>query len=60
MKRYFNLKTSQGTETVDEVNRQDFNSHKEFIAELRRLKQEYNMAGMLVYTSQRCCKDWNE
>lgn len=59
MVRYLNIKTSYGIETVDEVRREDFNSHKEFIQELRRLKREYNIAGMLVYTSQRCTKEWN-
>jgi hypothetical protein len=60
MKRYFNIKTNQGVETVDEVNREDFKTRKEFIAELSRLKGEYNIAGMLVYTSQRCTNEWKQ
>lgn len=58
MKRYFNIQTPNGIETIDEVNANDFGTRKEFVQELRRLKQEYNMAGMVVYTSQRCTNDW--
>lgn len=58
MKRYFNIKTAYGIETVDEVNKEDFGTRKEFLAELSRLKAEYNLAGMIVYTSQRCTNDW--
>lgn len=58
MTRYFNIRTNQGVETVDEVNRSDFETRKDFVAELRRLKTEYNIAGMVVYTSQRCTKEW--
>jgi hypothetical protein len=57
--KYFNLKTNQGTETVDEINRKDFKTYKEYKIELRRLIGQYFMAGMNVYTSQRACKDWN-
>lgn len=59
MKRYFNLKTQYGVETIDEINRNDFSSYKEYINELRRLKREYHLSGMNVYISQRACKDWN-
>lgn len=58
MIRYFNIRTNQGIETVDELNRSDFESRKDFVKELRRLKGEYNIAGMAVYTSQRCTNDW--
>lgn len=58
MIRYFNIRTNQGIETVDKVNSKDFESRKDFIIELRRLKGEYNIAGMAVYTSQRCTNDW--
>jgi len=59
MKIYLNLKTNYGTETVDQVNREDFNSFKEYKAELNRLIYEYHICGMPVYKSQRACKDWN-
>lgn len=58
MIRYFNMQTNQGIETVDEVDSKDFENRKDFVAELRRLKVEYNIAGMIVYTSQRCTNDW--
>ena len=57
--KYFNLKTNQGTETVDQLERNDFKTYKEYINEVVRLKKDYNIAGMNVYTSQRSCKDWN-
>lgn len=56
--KYLNLKTNYGTETVDELNRNNFNSFKDFRTELKRLISEYRIAGMNVYTSQRACKEW--
>lgn len=56
--KYLNLKTNYGTETVDELNRNNFNSFKDFRTELKRLVSEYRIAGMNVYTSQRACKEW--
>lgn len=55
---YFNIKTSYGVETVDELNSNDFNSYKEFKREKERLLQEYHFCNMAVYTSQKCTKDW--
>ena len=55
---YLNLKTSQGTETVDELNKADFSTRKEFKKELWRLASEYRLCGQSVYFSQRACKDW--
>ena len=55
---YFNLKTNYGVETVDELSQSDFNSYREFRKELNRLISEYHMAGMAVYSSQRCTNDW--
>lgn len=60
MKTYFNLKTNFGTETVDELSSSDFNNLKEFRAEKRRLLNEYHLAGMAVYLSQRCTKEWRD
>lgn len=59
MKRYFNIRTNYGVETIDQLFRSDFNSDKEYRAEIVRLKKEYRFAGMNVYTSQRCDKTWN-
>lgn len=60
MIRYINCKTSNGVETVDELNSADFETLKLFKAELRRLVAEYRMAfNMPVWSSQRCDKTWN-
>lgn len=56
MIRYFNMKTQYGVETFDEVSQKDFDTYREFKAELRRLKACYIMAGMNVYISQRKAK----
>lgn len=53
---YLNLKTSQGTETVDSLDKKDFNSTKEYKQELKRLVNEYHISGQNVYISQRSCK----
>jgi len=53
--KYLNIKTSQGVETVDQLNRNDFNNSKEFRKEIKRLVNEYRIAGMNVYVSQRSC-----
>ena len=55
---YLNMRSQYGVETVDELNRKDFNTYKAYRAEVKRLVAEYRMSGMNVYTSQRCCKDW--
>lgn len=59
MKRYFNIKSVYGVETVEELNRNDFNSYKDFRKELNKLKTEYIISGMNVYVSQRSDKTWN-
>jgi hypothetical protein len=58
--KYFNIKTSYGVETIDQLDAKDFNSYKDYIAELRRLKNEYKLAGMNVYLSQKATKEWRE
>ena len=55
---YLNMKTSLGTETVDQLNKTDFSSYKEFKKELWRLAAEYRLSGHSVYFSQRGCRDW--
>lgn len=56
MTRYINLKTNYGVETVDQLERKDFETYREFKAELNRLITEYRLAGMSVYISQRQSK----
>lgn len=55
---YFNIKTNLGTETVDELSEKDFTNFKDFRKEVARLKTEYRLAGMSVYTSNRSTKEW--
>jgi len=59
MKRYLNMKSVYGIETVDELSFNDFKTYKEFRRELIRLCHEYHLAGMGVYISSRPTKDWN-
>lgn len=58
MIRYLNTKLNGTTETIDQLNTDDFNNFKEFRAEQRRLQNEYNLAGGhgAPYWSQRECK----
>lgn len=56
--KYFNIKTTYGVETIDQLDTKDFNSYKDYIAELRRLKNEYKLVGMNVYLSQKATKEW--
>lgn len=61
MKTYFNVKTPQGVETIDEINSEDFKTLKEFRTERKRLMQEYKNASSFysgLYYSQRPTNDW--
>ena len=55
---YLNMKTSSGVETVDEFTREPEQSPKEFRTYVYKMVQEYHLAGMPVYRSSRCTKDW--
>ena len=55
---YFNIKTIYGVETIDHLNKKDFKSFKEHNKEIKRLKKEYILAGLNVYTSQRSKKNY--
>ena len=55
---YLNMKTSFGVETVDEFTREPGQSFKEFRAYVSKMVSEYHLAGMHVYRSSRCTKDW--
>ena len=60
---YLNVKTSEGIETVDQLNEKDFSTYKEFRQELKRLKNEYITASNFysgIYSSQRSTKAWKE
>jgi len=56
MTRYINFKGSHGVETVDQLDRKDFETYREFKLELNRLLTEYRLSGMAVYISQRQSK----
>ena len=59
MIRYINTKFKKETETVDELNSNDFNTFKEFRKELRRLTSEYSMAyNQYCYISCRSTRAW--
>ena len=55
---YLNMKTSCGVETVDEFTKEPGQSFKEFRAYVSKMVHEYHLAGMPVYRSSRCTKDW--
>jgi len=55
---YLNLKTNHGTETVDQADRNDFETTKAFRTHVRELRREYSLAGMNVYSSSRSSKEW--
>lgn len=60
---YLNIKTSQGVETIDQLDAKDFKTYKEFNKELKRLKNEYRIASSFynsIYSSQRCTNDWKQ
>jgi hypothetical protein len=53
MTKYLNIKTQYGVETWETVNREDFNSYREFTNEIKNIKQNYSLMGYNLYTSQR-------
>lgn len=60
---YFNLKTSQGVETIDEINSADFKTFKDFRIERKRLFNEYLKASNFysgLYYSQRPTNDYKQ
>jgi len=59
MKRYLNSKQWEGTETIDELDSNDFKSYRDFKRELNRLADEYAMCQQSCYISQKACKGWN-
>lgn len=58
--QYLNMRTSQGVETIDELDRKDFATFREFRKEGARLLNEYQLAfhGAQMYWSSRPCKNW--
>ncbi len=58
MIRYLNAKMYGTTETLDQLDSEDFSSFKEFKKEMTRLRGEYQMCMTTdaIYWSQRACK----
>lgn len=52
------MKSTYGVETVDEFTRENGQSPKEFRKYVNQMVKEYRLAGMNVYKSSRCTKDW--
>ena len=57
MIKYLNIKTTYGVETWETVNREDFNTYKEFINEIKNIKKNYSLMGYNLYISQRASKN---
>jgi tagatose-1,6-bisphosphate aldolase non-catalytic subunit AgaZ/GatZ len=55
---YLNMRSSYGIETVDEFTREPGQTPKEFRKYVSEMAQEYHLAGMHVYLSCRCTKEW--
>ena len=55
---YLNTINQQGKETIDQIDRKDFQTFQEYKTELKSLITNYAMAGIHVYKSQRKCKGW--
>jgi hypothetical protein len=55
---YLNMKTSYGVETVDEFTREQNQTSKDFRVYVYKMLKEYHLAGMNVYKSTRCTKEW--
>lgn len=58
MKKYFNVKTVYGVETVDEIDSKDFDTIRDYKKECVRLLNEYRLSKMDVYLSSRCTNEW--
>ena len=60
MVKYINMISNYGTETIDELDSNNFEYRHEFRAELKRLLAEYRMSGHNAWISSRACKEWTE
>jgi hypothetical protein len=56
MTKYINIKTSYGVETIDCIERDNFNTFSAYKKEVRRLIKEYKLLGLNSYASQRKAK----
>ncbi len=58
MTKYLNFRGAHGVETVDEFTREEGQSYSEYFKYVRKMANEYNIAGMDVYISSRATKEW--
>jgi hypothetical protein len=59
MIRYLNCKTYKGVETIEQVELEKGQTLKEFKEYVDFLINEYSIAGIEVYMSCKCSKDWS-
>ena len=57
---YINQKTTQGVETLYEINSNDYKTLRDFRKSIREDIENYAEAGEFVYSSSRCTKDYKE
>lgn len=55
---YFNMKTNFGVETVDQCISSEYENMKAYRAEIKSMLSNYHLAGINVYLSYRCTKEW--
>jgi len=61
MTTYYNIKTSYGVETIDEINSEEFKTFKDFRNERKRMLKEYRLCGSFysgLYYSSKCTNEW--
>lgn len=59
-KTFINIKTAEGVETIEEFNRDEYNSSKEYRDEVNNTLTEYHRNKNFIgaYLSTRCTKEW--
>jgi hypothetical protein len=55
---YLNARYGRSVETIDEFNSSSHTNIKEFFVYVKKMMQEYRMAGIPVYISSRSTKEW--
>ena len=56
---YLNMKTTYGTETVDEFSPEPGRGFRDFQGYVSKMVQEYRTSGMNVYRSSRPTREWS-
>lgn len=58
--KYFNVKRSDGVETIDEIDKSEFPTLKAYRLEVLNRLECYRSIGENIYLSQRCTKNWKD